>query len=48
VKILRSVLALTALLAVALRGIFSFLNWFENQVETEINWADEEELEEAF
>lgn len=47
-KLLRGTLALAALIAVALRGILSFLNWFESQVESDINWADEEELEEAF
>lgn len=47
-KLLRGILALAALIAVALRGILFFLNWFESQVESDINWADEEELEEAF
>ena len=47
-KFLRGILALTALLVVALRGILSFLNWFESQVESDINWVDEEEFEEAF
>ncbi len=47
-KILRRVFALIALLAVAVRGILSFLSWFENQEEVGSVWVDEEEFEEAF
>jgi len=47
-KVFRAVLAIVAIVAVAVRGIFSFLNWFESQIEPEATWADEEELEEAF
>jgi len=45
VKILRRVSALIALLALAFKGVLSFLNWFE-QHDDEVAWSDEEELEE--
>ncbi len=44
-KLIRRILALIAILAVAIRGILSFLTWFEKQ--EEIDWSDDEELEEA-
>lgn len=44
-KLIRRALALIAILAVAIRGILSFLTWFEKQ--EEIDWSDEEDLEEA-
>jgi hypothetical protein len=36
---------LITLVAVAIRGILSFLTWFEKQ--EEIDWSDDEDLEEA-
>jgi hypothetical protein len=45
VKLIRRILALIAILAVAIRGILSFLTWFEKQ--EEIDWSDDEDLEEA-
>lgn len=47
-KFLRRILAFVALLAVAVRGILSFLSWFEKQDEVGSVWVDEEEFEEAF
>lgn len=44
-KLIRRTLALIAILVVAIRGILSFLTWFEKQ--EEIDWSDEEDLEEA-
>jgi hypothetical protein len=44
-KLIRRTLALIAILAVAIRGILSFLTWFEKQ--EEIDWSDDEDLEEA-
>ena len=44
-KFLRRIFTLVALLAVAIRGILSFLTWFEKQ--EEIDWSDDEDLEEA-
>ncbi|MBU6163845.1 MAG: hypothetical protein RL730_690 [Actinomycetota bacterium] len=44
-KLIRRILALIAILAVAIRGILSFLTWFEKQ--EEIDWSDDEDLEEA-
>ena len=41
----RRALAGFALLAVAIRGILSFLTWFEKQ--EEVDWSDEEEFEEV-
>ena len=46
-KIVRRVLALVALVAVAIRGIFSFLDWFERQESIETVDMDAEEFEEA-
>jgi hypothetical protein len=45
VKLIRRILALIAILAVAIRGILSFLTWFEKQ--EEIDWSDDEDLEDA-
>ena len=44
-KLIRRILALIAILAVAIRGILSFLTWFEKQ--EEIDWSNDEDLEEA-
>lgn len=44
-KLIRRILALIAILAVAIRGILSFLTWFEKQ--EEIDWSDDEDLEDA-
>jgi hypothetical protein len=44
-KVIRRLIALIALVAVAIRGILSFLTWFEKQ--EEIDWSDDEDLEEA-
>jgi multidrug resistance efflux pump len=44
-KLIRRLIALIALVAVAIRGILSFLTWFEKQ--EEIDWTDDEDLEEA-
>lgn len=44
-KLIRRILALIAILAVAIRGILSFLTRFEKQ--EEIDWSDDEDLEEA-
>lgn len=46
-KVVRRILALFALIAVAVKGVFSFLSWVEKQDDsTEGIWVDEEELEE--
>lgn len=47
-KALRRIIALATLLTVAVRGIVSFLSWFEKQEEVESVWAEEEEYEEFF
>jgi len=47
-KAIRRVIALATLLTVAVRGIVSFLNWFEKQEEVGAVWAEEEEQEEFF
>ncbi len=44
-KFLRRIFTLVALLAVAIRGILSFLTWFEKQ--EEVDWSDEEDFEEV-
>ncbi|MFM7542540.1 MAG: hypothetical protein ACKO75_03535 [Actinomycetales bacterium] len=44
-KFIRRIITLIALLAVAIRGILSFLTWFEKQ--EGIDWSDEEDLEEV-
>jgi hypothetical protein len=47
-KALRRVLALFALVAVAVKGVFSFLSWVEKQDDLDASvWIDEEELEEV-
>ena len=52
IKALRRFTAFVALLAVAFRGVLSFLSWVEKQDEAQAVWSDdensEEELEEAF
>ena len=47
-KAIRRLIALATLLTVAIRGIVSFLSWFEKQEEVGAVWAEEEELEETF
>ena len=47
-KALRRIIALATLLTVAVRGIVSFLSWFEKQEEVGSVWAEEEEREEFF
>ncbi len=47
-KALKRVLALFALLAVTVKGVFSFLSWVEKQDDLDASiWIDEEELEEV-
>lgn len=47
-KALRRVIALFALAAVAVKGVFSFLSWVEKQDDIDASiWIDEEELEEV-
>ena len=52
IKALRRLTAFVALLAVAFKGVLSFLSWVEKQDEAQAVWSDdedrEEELEEAF
>ncbi|MEY3149664.1 MAG: hypothetical protein ACO3H7_01175 [Candidatus Nanopelagicaceae bacterium] len=52
IKALRRITAFVALLAVAFKGVLSFLSWVEKQDEAQAVWNDdedrEEELEEAF
>ena len=47
-KALRRIIALATLITVAVRGIVSFLSWFEKQEEVGSVWAEEEEHEEFF
>ena len=44
-KFFRRIFTLIALIAVAVRGILSFLTWFEKQEGVE--WSDDEEFEEG-
>lgn len=47
-KVARRIFALVALLAVAVKGVFSFLSWVEKQDDLEGSaWIDEDELEEV-
>lgn len=48
-KVIRRVIALFALAAVAIKGVFSFLSWVEKQddLQDSIWIEDEEELEEV-
>jgi hypothetical protein len=46
-KLLRRLFTFVALLAVAIKGILSFLSWFEKQEEVSTVWADDEEYEDA-
>ncbi len=52
IKAVRRLTAFVALLAVAFKGVLSFLSWVEKQDEAQAVWSDdedrEEELEEAF
>jgi hypothetical protein len=47
-KAVRRIIALITLLTVAVRGIISFLSWFEKQEEVESVWTEEDEFEESF
>ena len=48
-KAFRRFIALATLITVAVRGIVSFLSWFEKQEEVGAVWAEEEEeFEESF
>lgn len=47
-KAFKRIIALFALVAVAIRGVFSLLSWVEKQEDSsESLWVDEEELEEV-
>jgi hypothetical protein len=46
-KIIRRIFTLVALIAVATKGILSFLSWFEKQEEVSTVWTDDEEFEDA-
>jgi hypothetical protein len=46
-KSIRRIFALVALIAVAIKGILSFLSWFEKQEEVSTVWTDDEEFEDA-
>ncbi len=47
-KAIRRLVALFALVAVAIKGVFSFLSWVEKQEDpADPLWVDEEELEEV-
>ena len=45
-KFLRRIIALFALIALAFKGVLSFLTWFEKQ-DDDVALSDEEELEEV-
>lgn len=45
-KILRRVTAVFALIALAFKGVLSFLSWFEKQ-DDDVAFSDDEELEEV-
>ena len=47
-KIVRRLLGLFALVALAFKGAISFLSWADKQDSHESVWAEEEEFEEAF
>ena len=47
-KFVRRLFALIALIAVAMKGILSFLSWFEKQEEVSTVWTDDEEYEDSF
>jgi len=46
-KFFRRIFTLVALIAVAIKGILSFLSWFEKQEEVSTVWTDDEEFEDA-
>lgn len=47
-KAIRRLLALVAVAAVAIKGVFSFLSWVEKQEDLDGNiWSEEEEFEEV-
>jgi hypothetical protein len=47
-KLIRRVVALFALAAVAIKGVFSFLSWVEKQDDLQGSiWIEEDELEEV-
>lgn len=47
-KIFRRLFTLIAFFALALKGILSFLSWFEKQEEVSTVWSEDEEFEDAF
>lgn len=47
-KALRRITALVALIAVAIKGVFTFLSWVEKQEDVEAVWSEDEDREEAF
>ena len=47
-KLFRRIVALLAVAAVAIKGVFSFLSWVEKQEELDGNiWSEDEEFEEV-
>jgi hypothetical protein len=47
-KLIRRLIALVAVVAVAIKGVFSFLSWVEKQEELDGNiWSEDEEFEEV-
>jgi hypothetical protein len=47
-KAFRRIVAVIALIAVAVKGVFSFLSWVEKQDDSAASiWSDEEEFEEV-
>lgn len=47
-KLFRRIIALLAVTAVAIKGVFSFLSWVEKQEELDGNiWSEDEEFEEV-
>jgi hypothetical protein len=47
-KAIRRLLALVAVVAVAIKGVFSFLSWVEKQEDLDGNiWSEDEEFEEV-
>lgn len=47
-KFVRRIFAVITLLAVAMKGVLSFLSWVEKQEDDETMWVESEEFEEAF
>lgn len=46
-KFVRRILAIFTLLAVAMKGVLSFLSWVERQEDDETLWVESEEFEEV-